>query len=147
MADLGHRTTIPFFVFSLGAAIAVVATFAGGQVVAEAAPAIEPLTNVAVWASRVAVVILTARQFLKAWWPHRSFSQARRAKQLIPDLELELSQLRETEFETRRAYTRARQDAELCMRRIVAGRRALVPRRPRFISSQAPPPVPALSTV
>jgi hypothetical protein len=147
MTDLAQRTTIPFFLFSLGAALAVVVTFAGSRLLAEAAPVIGPLAGAVAWLSRALVVVLTARQFVRVWWPHRRYSEARRAKMRIPHLEWEVSQLRSTEFEARRRYDRARQDAELRMRRIVDRRQALVTRRPRFISPERPPPAPPNSTV
>jgi hypothetical protein len=136
--DLGHRTTIPFFLFSMGAVIVVIATFAAGQALAEAAPALGPLPDVAVWLSRVLVVVLAARQLLGAGWPHRSFSRARRAKLLIPQLEWQVSQLRQVEFDIRRSYNRARREAELRMQRILDRRAGLVPERPRFISPNRP---------
>lgn len=143
-ADLVNRTTVPFFVVSMIAAASVVLTFVAGRSLATSIPSLRLLFVLAAWLVQIVLVGWAVRRFYTAFWPHRRFRRARQAKIFLPQLEWEVSQLRETEFEYHRRFVRASQDAELKIRRIIDRREFLIPKRPTFLrvddSEVASPP-------
>lgn len=134
-ADLLHRTAVPFFFSAVLIAMGVVGLLLLGQILVSAAPSMATPITVAVWLGQLGLIALAVRLFLQAWWPHRSYGRARRAKDALPHLEWEAAQLRQGEFDVRRRFNRASQDAELRIRRVIDRRHFLVPERPTFSST------------
>ena len=130
--DLSHHTAVPFFIIAIAIAVAIVAAFIVGRLLASQIPALSVLTMIVTWMVEIALVVLAARKFFQAWWPCRSYGRARHAKTALPKLEWEAAQLRQSEFEMNRRFNRASQDAELRIRRVIDRRRFLIPSRPEF---------------
>ena len=131
-ADLVHLTAVPFFMSAVAIAVAIVASFVVGRYMGGRYPAIAVPISVVSWLFQLVLVGLAIYQFVEAWWPHRSYQRARQAKIMLPRLEWEAAQLRQSEFDVRRRFNRASQDAELRIRRVVDRRNFLIPDRPTF---------------
>jgi hypothetical protein len=141
-ADLSYETTVPFFIVALAIAVAIVAAFIAGRLLASQVPALSLVIMIVTWTVEVGLAALAARKFVQAWWPHRGYGRARHAKTALPKLEWEAAQLRQGEFEVNHRFSRASQDAELRIRRVIDRRRFLIPARPEF----EPEPASALTT-
>ncbi|MCP4226407.1 MAG: hypothetical protein GY773_23975 [Actinomycetia bacterium] len=130
--DLSHYVAVPFFVTAVAIAVAIVAAFIAGRLLASQLSPLSLPIMIVTWAVELALVALAGRQFVQAWWPHRSYRRARAAKAALPKLEWEAAQLRQSEFEVNRHFNRASQDAELRIRRVIDRRWFLIPNRPEF---------------
>ena len=130
--DLNHLTTVPFFVTAVAIAVSMLATYVGGRLVASRVAGWSGPIMVVVWLAELFLLGLAVHQFIRAWWPHRSFPRARRALSVLPEMEWEASQLRQAEFDGHRRFNRVSQDAELRIRRAIDRRSFLIPRRPTF---------------
>lgn len=129
--DLTHLTALPFFITALAIAVAMGTVLVIGVLLsarAQGSGAVLALT----WLFEAILVGLGVQQFLRAWLPHRHYPLARQAVDHLKQLEWEVSELRQSEFEVRRRFRRASQNTEIRLDRIRDRRSFLVPTRPTF---------------
>jgi hypothetical protein len=137
--DLDLRVAVPFFASCVVSAAAVVAVTVASRLLA-ASSAWSGLATAAAWSTIAGLVFLIGLRFVEVIWPRRNFGAAREAAGAVPGLEWEVTKLRNEEFEARRRFERARQDAELRIRRIIDHRTFVVPHRPNFLTSAVAEP-------
>jgi hypothetical protein len=130
--DLNHLVAVPFFISAVAIAVAIVALFVAGRLMASRLEGLSAVITGFTWLGIMGLVALAGYQLFRAWWPHRTYPEARRALVVLPQREWEASRLRQSEFNIHRRFNRASQEAELRMRRITHRRSFLVPRRPTF---------------
>lgn len=136
--DLLSTATLPFFVFSLAIAAAVLATYGVGRWVAAASPRFAAPISLGMWFVILCLLVLGCYTFAGVWQPAREIALARTAKAELPVHEFLVAQRRYDEIEVRRSYRNASQQAELVIQRTIGRRTAIVPRRPQFLAGDLP---------
>ena len=136
--DLQSSATIPFFLFSMGTAVAVLITYALGRWLSAGSPRFAAPISLTMWFVILCLLVLAFSVVSAVWRPFREIASARDAKAELPIHEYLVAQRRFDEINVRRSYRQASQRAELVLQRTVGRRTVIVPRRPTFRSGDLP---------